>query len=698
MQPYQSQDDYKYQQLPTQLLDLLDGVYCEAVSETRNFTFLAGNDSVLLGYPRARWYEDNFWANHLHPDDRARVLQSYVHALSTRESHRFDYRMLAADGRTVWIQDRISVIESDGGIGKVCGLLQDISDKKQTEIALQETQMRLDHASDMLMLVDDSSRIVDVNKTSCATDITELQKSQRDLTDNYKLMLAIVNGSSDVIYAKDLDGHYLLINTAGADLFGLRVEDVLCRRDSELPATQAARILLQSSHSHSRSNTTPLVEQEAVVAGKHCTFLSTYFSYSNAEGEELGTIGISRDVTELKQLGDALRHSQKMEAVGRLAGGIAHDFNNLLTVILSYSELLQLSLPEGDPQLHQVNEIFKSGQRAAGLTRQLLAFSRKQELHPKTFNIRQSLNDLTTLLQPIVGENIELSIDVAAEVADVKMDLEQFRQSILNLAANARDAMPHGGRISIVVDDFRIQTPDQVVVHPHLKFDRYARISFSDTGIGMSESTQARIFEPFFTTKQIGKGTGLGLSMTYGFMTQSGGHIEVSSICGHGSTFRLYLPCVSSDLLELAPSPRADEFDTTSLSPTIGKETVLLVEDEETVRVLCCRILEACGYTVLKAQDGIEAQALLQSSTRKIDLLITDVVMPRMNGPKLVESVYRELPLLPVLFISGYADDVILRDIPDTKRNLLRKPFSPKQLVDRVRATLDEAAKLSSNG
>jgi len=525
----------------------------------------------------------------------------------------------------------------------------------------------------------------------------ERQNSQRILADNYNLMCAIVNGTSDVIYAKNLDGRYQLINTAGANLFGLRVEDVLCRHESELPPTDAARILIQTCDSDPLSNNSPLIEQEAVVDGKLCTFLSTRFSYNDAHGNAIGTIGISRDVTALKHLGDALRHSQNMEAVGRLAGGIAHDFNNLLTVIISYSELLLLSLQDGDPQRHQVNEIFKCGERAAGLTRQLLAFSRKQELQPKIVNLRQSLDDLAKLLQPIAGAEIELSIDVAEDVADVKMDLDQFRQSILILAANARDAMPNGGRMSIAVDDFVVQTSNQVTSHTNLKPGRYARISFSDTGIGMSESIQARIFEPFFTTKPIGKGSGLGLSMTYGFVTQFGGHIEVSSISGRGSTFRLYLPCASLEILDLRELLIVNGLPAMNLASATGKETVLLVEDEETVRVLCSRILEACGYSVVQAKDGMEALELLQSAAHKIDLLLTDVVMPRMNGPKLLKAIQQDFPLLPVIFTSGYADEIVLLDIPAEKRNLLRKPFNPKELAERVRSALESAAKLGGN-
>ncbi|MDX1930742.1 MAG: PAS domain S-box protein [Pirellulaceae bacterium] len=903
MQSQQSQDNSQPQQPPPHLLDYLDGVYWEADPVTLKFSFLSGREDKLLGYPREKWYEEGFWVSHLHPEDLEWAPMFCRRATESLQSHRFDYRMLAADGRVVWIHDRVTVVSDDGKIQKVCGLLIDVTEKKETEIALQETRMKLseaqrltglgywdfdytrerctvseetlrilggptnpaihdisacrralferihpddkqrvavaaneahagtkqydieyrlivdggevryvhsrgeivrdasgkptrwfgtlqetsqlrrmerelyeseirfrtclDHASDMLMILDENCCIIDVNQTACASlgytreelvgqssaffdidlsaekratihealdrgeafgfetqhrrkdgsqfpvdvriapvrdcgnvrfvslanNITERLNSQRALTENHKLMRAVINGTSDVIYVKDLDGHYLMINSAGADLFGLRVEDVLCRLDSQLPQTEAARTLLQTGDSDTVSNRAQQIEQEVVVDGKTCTFLSTRFTYYDAAGKAIGTIGISRDVTELKQLGNALRHAQKLEAVGRLAGGIAHDFNNLLTVIISYSELLLMSLPEGDPQRHQVNEIFKCGERAAGLTRQLLAFSRKQELQPKIVNLRQSLADLADLLQPIVGEDFELSIAVDENVEDVKMDLDQFRQAIVNLAVNACDAMPHGGKISIVVDDFVVPRTDQRSLTPHLKPGRYARISFSDTGIGMPEDVQARIFEPFYTTKAIGKGSGLGLSMIYGFVTQSGGHIEVSSTSGHGSTFRLYLPCAAFELLDLETLSDVKELQASSIATPKGKETILLVEDEETVRVLCCRILEACGYSVIQAKDGVEALEHLERKSPKIDLLLSDVVMPRMNGPKLLESIQQKWPQLPVIFISGYADEVVLYDIPTEKRNLLRKPFNPKQLAERVRATLEAVGK-----
>lgn len=522
--------------------------------------------------------------------------------------------------------------------------------------------------------------------------------SHQMLTDSHNLVRAVANGTADVIYVKDLEGRYLMINTVGANLFKLSVKEVLYKRDSELPSTEASRFLLRAGDGDPLSKDSDLTEEEIVIDGKPCTFVSTRFSYFDAEGKAIGTIGIARDVSELKQLGDALRQSQKMEAIGRLAGGIAHDFNNLLTVIINYSELLMMTLPEGDPKRHQVNEIFASGQRAAGLTRQLIAFSRKQTLQPQIVGLRKSLDELAGLLRPTIGRDIELSIDVAEDVADVKIDLVQFQQLITNLALNARDAMPHGGRMSIAVANFVVLPQNLAPPHPHLKPGRYAQVTFEDTGTGMSNSLKNRIFEPFITAKPIGNGTDLALSMAYGFLTQTGGHIEVSSSSGFGSGFRLYLPCAPLELPRADLFSKVDEFASLSLGSPRGNETVLLVEDEEAVRVLCCRILEACGYSVLQAKDGVEALELLRSAAPHVDLLLTDVIMPRMDGPKLLAAIWQELPHLPVLFISGYADEVFLLEIPADNRNLLRKPFKPKQLAQRVRETLNATAKMGGVG
>ena len=527
-----------------------------------------------------------------------------------------------------------------------------------------------------------------LHAVSIALDITERKRSQSQLAQSHKLLRAIVEGTSDAIYVKDLEDRYLMINSAGAALFGLHVDDVMNKFDSDLPATDAARVLMQMNSDTQPLREPQLCEETIIVNGEARTFLSTRYGYFDSQGLALGRIGLSRDVTEFKRLSDALRQSQKMEAIGRLAGGIAHDFNNLLTVINSYSELLLYKLDDSDAKRKQVNEIHKCGIRAANLTRQLLAFSRKQTLQTQAVDLNACFSDLRSLLGPIIGEDIELQMSVAEDVGKVKTDLNQFQQAITNLAVNARDAMPDGGRLSIEAMNFDYPNPSlPAFEHPNLKPGRYALIIVSDNGVGVPDELRGRIFEPFFTTKPLGKGTGLGLAMVYGFVAQSGGHIELVSQFNEGSTFRLFLPC--NDAAEMASESSAVSSTSSFVK---GHETILLVEDEETVRSLCRQILESCGYKLFEAADGQEALEILQSKPDAIDLLVTDVIMPRMNGPKLLKAIRRQSPDLRVLFMSGYADEVVLRDIPDMKLNLLRKPFSPKDLADRVRSTLNTKA------
>ncbi len=469
------------------------------------------------------------------------------------------------------------------------------------------------------------------HSVSIALDITEREQSQRQLKQSHELMRAIIEGTSDAIYVKDIDGRYMMINSAGAELFGLRVEDILLRTDSELPATDGARVLMKTMDQHDYTNESQLCEETISFNGENRTYLSARYSYFDQAGCAIGRIGISRDITEMQRLSDALRHSQKMEAIGRLAGGIAHDFNNLLTVIISYSEILLLGLESDPAKLKQVSEINKCAMRAASLTRQLLAFSRKQKLQAERLNLRSCFDELRGMLEPIIGEDIELTLEASMAVGEVIMDRDQFLQAITNLAINARDAMPSGGELSISATDYWHTSNSIQLQHPNLKPGRYALVSVRDSGVGIPDAVRGRIFEPFFTTKPMGKGTGLGLAMIYGFVIQSGGYVDVSSEEGRGSTFRLYLPCAqAADKSDVAREGASGD----EVSFAECHETILLVEDEESVRSLCRHILEARGYKVLQAKDGVDAYEVFQRNRGTIDLVLTDVVMPRMKRTK----------------------------------------------------------------
>jgi len=402
-------------------------------------------------------------------------------------------------------------------------------------------------------------------------------------------------------------------------------------------------------------------------------------------------LALVTDVTErlraeeaLRASEEQLRQSQRMEAVGRLAGGVAHDFNNLLTVVNGYSELALRRLEDGDPLRRSVEEIRRAGERAAHLTRQLLAFSRKQILQPKILDLNALVGESGKMLRRVIGEDVEIVLALRPDLWKVRADPAQLDQVLVNLAVNSRDAMPSGGTLSIATDNAVIgaegaRLADSTQVGPHVL------LKISDTGCGMDDETLARIFEPFFTTKETGKGTGLGLSTVYGIVRQSGGFITVESEVGRGTTFSIYLPCAGE---EAEREPRESDAEPEGLPR--GAETILLVEDEEIVRKMTRNILEECGYEVLTASNGVEALKVCASHGGAIDLLLTDVVMPHMGGRRLAEHMKVSHPRTRVLYMSGYTDDAILRHgVLEETAAFMEKPFSPETLARKVREVLD---------
>jgi PAS domain S-box-containing protein len=402
----------------------------------------------------------------------------------------------------------------------------------------------------------------------------------------------------------------------------------------------------------------------------------------DAEGRGTRMIGAMMDVTQRKQLEDELRQAQKMEAVGRLAGGVAHDFNNLLTVITGRSAILLGRLKADDPLCRSVEQIQKTADRAAGLTRQLLAFSRKQVLQRKVLDLNGMVEEVSAMLRRLIGEDVELLLTLGPRAGRVNADPGQLEQALMNLAVNSRDAMPRGGTLGVETDCVQVEAapPDRPDALPP---GAYAVLRVMDTGVGMDAATQARIFEPFFTTKEPGKGTGLGLSMVHGVVRQHGGAVQVRSVVGGGTTFEIYLPQVDAP----AAPARVDE---TVSRDTHGRETILLVEDEDDVRALARELLERQGYRVLEASDGLQALDRYETEGDQIDLILSDVVMPRMSGRELVDRVRALRPDMRVLYMSGYTEDAILRHgVRDASTVLLGKPFAPADLLAKVREVLD---------
>jgi signal transduction histidine kinase/ActR/RegA family two-component response regulator len=378
-----------------------------------------------------------------------------------------------------------------------------------------------------------------------------------------------------------------------------------------------------------------------------------------------------------------LRQAQKMEAVGQLAGGIAHDFNNLLTAINGYSELALRKIGTDDPYRKNFEEIKKAGSRGASLTRQLLAYSRKQILQAKLLDLNSVVADMDKMLRRLIGEDIDLVTLLKPDVGEIKADPGQIEQMVMNLVVNARDAMPKGGKITIETGSAYL---DEAYAsrHPAVQPGHYTLLAISDTGTGMDAETKKHIFEPFFTTKEVGKGTGLGLSTVYGIVKQSGGSIWVYSEVGKGTTFKVYLPRVDEPAL-------TEEVNEARSAARLGCETVLLVEDEDTVRDLCKEILEENGYAVLVAPNGNEGVRVCKEFEGHIDLLITDVVMPQMSGRELAEHVTALRPDSRVLYMSGYTDDAIVRHgVLHDNADFIQKPFSPDSLALKVREVLDD--------
>jgi PAS domain S-box-containing protein len=412
------------------------------------------------------------------------------------------------------------------------------------------------------------------------------------------------------------------------------------------------------------------------------------FVMQDEDGRQL-VGGIAVDVTEqrlaaeaLRQKDEQLRQAQKMEAVGRLAGGIAHDFNNLLMVIMGYSDMLlanHQSLGERDEEY--LHEIARAAGRAATLTRQLLAFSRKQVLDPRTIDLNAVLAGIETMLRRLIGEDIVFRTTLAPDIAKVWLDPGQLEQVIVNLVLNARDAMPQGGRLDIQTENVEV-TADQAALCEGLKCGQYVKLSVTDNGCGIQEADKSRIFEPFFTTKAPGKGTGLGLSMVYGIVNQSGGAVAVESQVDRGTTFNVFFPALPVDATVACQS----QVERAELR---GTETVLLVEDEASVRSLTRIALQAYGYNVLEACDAQDAARISQTHRGKIDLIVTDVVMPQLGGPQLVELLRERRPEMKVIYVSGYTDDAVVRHgILHSSVNFLQKPFGPADLAAKIRSTL----------
>jgi len=502
---------------------------------------------------------------------------------------------------------------------------------------------------------------------------------------NERRFRALVEESWDAIALFGSDGSILYGSPATTRLLGYDLSEFVGRNAMELihPDDRADVLLhLQDVMGGPRAR----VHVAARVRHKNGSwrYLEGVFTNLLDDPSVAAIVNNYRDVTDRRILEEQVMLSQKMEAIGRLAGGVAHDFNNILTAIGGYTDLLMADLPPDDRRRHDVEEIYQAAQRAAGLTQQLLAFSRRQVLQPKVININALVPDIEKMLRRLIGEDILFATVLHPHLGNVRADPGQLEQVIVNLAVNARDAMPDGGRLTIETRNVELDA-EYAVDHPTVKPGRYVMLAVTDSGVGMDEETKSRIFEPFFTTKVRGKGTGLGLATVYGIVQQTGGHIWPYSEPGRGTTMRVYLPRVDApvDPIEHPSDPAPDTLR--------GSETLLVVEDEAPVRAVTRQLLERNGYTVIEAPDGPAALALVDGAagSRRIDLLLTDVIMPGMSGRELADKLRARRPNVRVLFMSGYTDDAVVRHgMLEPGLAYLEKPFRPPVLLKKVRGVL----------
>jgi PAS domain S-box-containing protein len=513
-----------------------------------------------------------------------------------------------------------------------------------------------------------------------ARDVTEMKQSEearRASEERYRLLFEGNPQPTWVFDEKTLA--FLAVNEAACKSYGYSREELLAMTIADIrPAEEVDRLrgFLKTERSgHHESGIWRHRKKDATVIEAEIRSSPIEF------GGRKARLVLALDVTERRRLEEQLLQAQKMEAIGQLAGGIAHDFNNLLTAILGYADLAARSEGRRDAA-EAVEEIRKAGERAADLTRQLLAFSRKQVFEPKVLDLNALVSNLEKMLRRLIGEDVELATKLDPVLGPVRVDASQIEQVIVNLAVNARDAMPDGGTLTIETQNVALDETyarEHVSIHP----GEYVMFAITDTGVGMSAETQKHIFEPFFTTKERGKGTGLGLSTVYGTVKQSGGYIWVYSELGRGTSFKVYLPRVEAPVEPVVASRKPERASG-------GSETVLLVEDTESVRKLTRRILDGAGYTVLEAGDGAAAVETAQQHTGRIHLLLTDVVMPLMGGSDLASRIRSLHPEAKLLFMSGYTDEAVVRHgLVSEGRLFLQKPFTPQALLARVREVLD---------
>lgn len=635
----------------------------------------------VLGYTAEEWLSTpDFWFSTLHPEDRKFISQGTPELFSEGRA-RNELRWITRDQRVVWADNQIVLVKDEAGkpVG-VRGVMTDITERKRMEVEREaifdiiQGVITTDNLEDLFKLIHES--------------ISRLLYAEN-------CFIALHDSTNDLLHFEFWMDKYdpvpepRPVGKKGFASYVLQTGKPLLLKEELVNRMYESGVVEKSGTGSASWLGVPLRTHSQTIGVLVVQHYEDEYAYDERDLELLASVGSQialaierkRAESELRNTESQLRQSQKMDAVGRLAGGVAHDFNNLLTAITGYSDLTLRSLEQHSPLRHRIEEIKKAGERAARLTQQLLAFSRKQILQPKVLDLNSIIIEMTRMLQRLIGEDIVLQTALDKSLGQVRADSGQVEQVLLNLVVNARDAMPQGGHLIIETSNVFLDWT-HAKTHAMVRPAHYVMLSVSDSGCGMDAETQARIFEPFFTTKEATKGTGLGLSTVYGIVKQSEGSIWVYSEVGKGTTFKVYLPRID----EVKTDALAEELE----SARQGHETILLVEDEDVVRALTKEILEEYGYTMIVASNGQEALRICDEFDGRIPLMITDVVMPNMSGRELAERMTVLRPETQVLYMSGFTDDAIFRHgLIDHEMCFIQKPFSPDSLAVKVRELLD---------
>jgi two-component system, cell cycle sensor histidine kinase and response regulator CckA len=617
------------------IAETIDEIFWIYDAKSKAAVYLSPAYDRIWGHSRDRVLNNpEPFMDQVHPDDRERIIAGGMQ-LQAGQPTNYEYRIMRADGSVRHMWDRGFPIKDENGVvQRYVGSGRDITEWRQAEDALKESREYLNQ---------------------------------------------IINHISDPIFVKDSEHNFVLVNDAMCAFLGRQREELIGVLSN---VRNVAQSLWEQEETVIRTGREIITEDNIPDGQGNIHTLMTKKSLLMDKSGNKQIVGVLRDMTEYKRLEAQFIQAQKMEAIGLLAGGVAHDFNNLLNVIKGYSELILDDLDPNNPIREDLEQIRDAGQRAAVLTSQLLAFGRKQILQPEILDLNTVIVQMSSMLRRLIGEDIELNSVMQPDLELINADPGKIEQIIMNLVVNARDAMPQGGKLTIETANVSFED-DYVSERPVAKKGPYVMMAISDNGMGMDAATQAHLFEPFFTTKEKGKGTGLGLSTIYGIVKQSEGYIWVYSEPGKGTTFKVYFPRSKGEISKSETEVKLD-------SGFQGSETVLVVEDESSVRSLISRILRDRGYNVMEAENGEEALRINRAFAGEIHLVLTDAIMPGLNGKELVSQIELARPDVKSLYVSGYADNAIVHHgILDSNISFLQKPFSADGLAQKVRKVLD---------